>query len=232
MKTSIIKLVIHIVFISFISCSNSSDDGNEVVIPNDDMVDNTQSCTEATLPPDVPTFDVETNFPFWESSPYILPYNVGSTFFVNQGNNTGFGHSGFWKYGYDFTMNIGTEILAARDGIVVHANDGTNDGNPNGTNLITIQHEDGTVALYSHLTRNGVLVNVGDTVEQGDLIGFSGNTGNTGGLPHLHFSVHPCSGLPGLPNATNCPTQPVTFRNTEPNPNGLGTWQCYTASEF
>ena len=126
-------------------------------------------------------------------------------------------------------MDIGTGIYAARDGIVVHANDGTNDGNPNGTNLITILHEDETVALYSHLTRNGVLVAVGDTIVQGDLIGRSGNTGNTGNIPHLHFSLHPCSDLPGLPNPGNCPSLPVTFKNTEPNPMGLGSGQCYEA---
>ena len=230
MKAITTLIFVFIVLVS--SCSDSSDN----IPPDDDDSDingnAVQTCVEKDLPSLVPVFDLNIIFPPWTTSFYILPYNIGATFFVNQGNNTGFGHSGFWRYGYDFTMNIGTEILAARDGIVVHANDGTSDGNPNGTNLITIQHDDGTVALYSHLTLNGVLVNVGDSIKQGDLIGLSGNTGNTGGLPHLHFSLHPCSELPGLPNATNCPTLPVTFKNTEPNPNGLGTWQCYTAHGF
>ncbi len=131
--------------------------------------------------------------------------------------------------GEDFHMNIGTEILAARSGRVVLVNDGTADGNPNGTNLITILHDDETVAVYSHLTLNGVLVSVEDEVNQGDLIGLSRNTGNTGGVWHLHFSLHPCSGLPGLPNPESYPIRPVTFKNTEANPQGLGTGQCYTA---
>ncbi len=228
-------------FVLLCACTSGSET-NSIVIPpsgenstengNNNNGNVVQGCIERTPPTEVPVFDTGTTFPEWSSSEYVLPYAIGSTFFVNQGNNSGFGHSGFWKYGYDFTMNIGTEIFAARAGVVVHANDGTADGNPNGTNLITIQHSDGTVALYSHLTNNGVLVQVGDSIKQGSLIGLSGNTGNTGGLPHLHFSVHPCSGLPGLPNETNCPTSPVTFNNTEANPSGLGTWQCYTALAF
>jgi len=191
---------------------------------------NASNCVESIPPSIVPMFDLNATFPNWETSPYNLPYATGETYFVNQGNSSGFGHSGFWRYGYDFTMFIGTEVLAARGGVVVHANDGAVDGDPNNTNLITIKHEDDTVALYSHFTQNGVLVNVGDIVRQGDLIGLSGNTGNTGGLPHLHFSVHPCSNLPGLSTVADCPSIPVNFKNTESNPRGLGTWQCYTAN--
>lgn len=233
------KLIVIFILSSFLyHCSSTSDSqngsnnlNNDIPVNDDGDGSNNSGlpCIESIPPSDVPVFDLEADFTNWTISPYNLPYNVGESYFVNQGNSSGFGHSGFWRYGYDFTMNIGTEILAARSGEVIHANDGTNDGDTSGTNLITIEHDDGTVALYSHLTRNGVLVNVGDTVEQGELIGLSGNTGNTGGLAHLHFSVHPCSGLPGLPDPMNCPTQPVTFKNTEPNPHGLGTWQCYEA---
>ncbi|MGD8496801.1 MAG: M23 family metallopeptidase, partial [Gemmatimonadales bacterium] len=159
-------------------------------------------------------------FDDWSSSPYVLPYPPGSAYVVNQGNCSGYGHSGFWKHGYDFIMDIGTDVTAARSGTVGWANDGCNDGNSACTNLITVIHDDGTVALYSHLTRGGVLVSPGQHVAAGDLIGRSGNTGNTGGLPHLHFSLHPCNELPGLPNAGDCPTLPVNFRNTHPNPHG------------
>lgn len=177
-----------------------------------------------------PKFDIGTTFPPWESSPYNLPFKKGERYLVHQGNTSGFGHSGFWRYGYDFLMDIGTEVYAARLGHVVYTFEDASDGNANLTNLITIQHKDGTVALYSHLTKNGSLVEIGEEVERGQLIGLSGNTGNTGGIPHLHFSVHPCPGLPGLPDETNCPSQPVTFSNTEENPDGLGTGECYTAN--
>ncbi|MDJ0793546.1 MAG: M23 family metallopeptidase [Woeseiaceae bacterium] len=163
---------------------------------------------------------------------YVLPYTVGDSFRVNQANCSGFGHSGFWLYGYDFVMDIGTVVTAARSGTVVHANDGAQDGDRDRTNLVTIEHEDGTVALYSHLTLNGVLVTAGQTVNAGDTIGLSGDTGNTGGLPHLHFSLHPCSDLPGLPGAGSCPSIFVNFRNTSDNDNGLETGVSYLALPF
>ncbi len=54
--------------------------------------------------------------------------------------------------------------------------------------MIIIQHEDGSRAGYWHLQHNGALVNVGDTVEQGQEIGLSGKTG-LALFPHLHFLV-------------------------------------------
>ena len=168
----------------------------------------------------------------WQDSAYVLPYTVGERYVVNQANCSGFGHSGFWEFGYDFTMPIGTVITAARSGVVLHAQDGTEDGDRNGTNLITIEHEDGTVALYSHLTLNGVQVTIGQSVNAGDPIGLSGDTGNTGGLPHLHFSVHPCGALPGLPGTGDCPSEPANFRNTAPNPTGLNAGNSYEALPF
>lgn len=171
-------------------------------------------------------------FSAWETSDYVLPYPAGTGYRVNQGNCSGFGHSGFWRYGYDFVMDIGTPVTAAREGIVIMTNENVSDGNRSGTNLITVRHDDGTVALYSHLTRNGVLVEPGERVEAGQRIGRSGDTGNTGGLPHLHFSLHPCASLPGLPGSINCPTIPVTFRNTIANPHGLQRQRIYPAEEF
>jgi len=74
-------------------------------------------------------------------------------------------------------------------------------------------------------------VSVGTLVEAGDGIGRSGDAGNTGGFPHLHFSLHPCGKLPGLPGGdeSSCPTIPVTFRNAAPNPEGLVAGRSYTA---
>jgi len=165
----------------------------------------------------------------WSSSDFVLPYPPGRAYVVNQSNCSGFGHSGFWKNGYDFIMDIGTDVVAARGGVVGWANDGCDDGNAACTNLITVIHADGTVALYSHLTRGGVLVTSGEGVAQGQLIGRSGNTGKTGGLPHLHFSLHPCNELPGLPGARDCPTMSVNFRNTAPNPHGPQAHTAYRA---
>jgi murein DD-endopeptidase MepM/ murein hydrolase activator NlpD len=106
------------------------------------------------------------------------------------------------------------------------------DGDSNRTNLVTVEHDDGTVALYSHLTLNGVQVTIGQPLLQGDVVGLSGNTGNTGGLPHLHFSVHPCGALPGLPGTGDCPSEPVNFSNTAANPIGLQAPFAYEALPF
>ena len=100
---------------------------------------------------------------------------------------------------------------------------------PARTNLITIEHADGSVAAYSHLTLNGVHVTAGQQVLAGDAIGLSGNTGNTGGFPHLHFSLHPCRSLPGLGGTDNCPSMPMNFRNTDANPEGLISNRNYQA---
>ena len=80
-------------------------------------------------------------------------------------------------------------------------------------------------------TLGGVLVSKDQQVQAGDIIGLSGDTGNTGGLPHLHTSLHPCGGLPGLRGVAdqNCPTQPYNVRNTEANPEGLIARKTYTA---
>jgi murein DD-endopeptidase MepM/ murein hydrolase activator NlpD len=167
----------------------------------------------------------------WETSPYALPYPAGTAFVVHQGNCSGFGHSGFWKYGYDFAMPIGTLVTASRGGEVLYAEGRGWDGQYSPTNLVVIGHADGTVAVYSHLTHGGALVAAGDRVNDGEPIGRSGNTGDTGGFPHLHFSVHHCARLPGLPNGDDysCPTMPVTFRNTSPNPDGLVAGRSYAA---
>ncbi len=172
------------------------------------------------------------DFSDWETSDYVLPFPPGTGYQVNQGNCSGFGHNGIFLFGYDFIMDIGTPVSAARGGIVIFTNENVPDGNRAGTNLITIQHEDGTTALYSHLTINGVFVEPGQRVEAGNIIGLSGDTGNTGGLPHLHFSLHSCASLPGLPGSDSCPSIPVTFRNTQPNPFGLNPQVSYSAEVF
>ena len=184
-----------------------------------------------TAPPPTPEVSCE-GFGDWQTSAYVLPYPVGQSYEVNQGNCSGFGHSGFWLFGYDLIMPIGTVVTAARAGIVQHAQDGATDGDPNRTNLVTVEHDDGTVALYSHLTLNGVQVTISQSLAQGDVVGLSGNTGNTGDLPHLHFSVHPCGALPGLPGTGNCPSEPVNFSNTTANPAGLQAPFSYEALPF
>jgi murein DD-endopeptidase MepM/ murein hydrolase activator NlpD len=168
----------------------------------------------------------------WRASPYVLPYPAGASYLVDQGNCSpaGNGHRGPARYGYDFLMPIGSLIVAARAGVVVQVEESHRDGEvaPTGfDNLLVVEHDDGTTALYGHLTNEGALVERGDRVEQSALIARSGNTGNTGNKAHLHFSVAPCD--PVARGTSACPTLPVNFRNTEANPEGPRVSRTYRA---
>ena len=171
-------------------------------------------------------------FPEWTTSAYVLPYPVGKTYTVDQANCSppGNGHRGAARYGYDFLMPIGTTVTAARGGVVVYVDESHFDGEIASTgkdNVLLIRHDDGTFALYGHFTHDGVSTALGEHVNAGDQVGLSGNTGNTANKPHLHFSVTTCN--PVEMGTATCPTIPITFRNTDPNPNGLQAGTAYTA---
>lgn len=55
-------------------------------------------------------------------------------------------------------------------------------------NYVKIKHDNGYYTLYAHLKYGSVSVNVDDTVQKGQIIGFMGNTGHSQGA-HLHFEV-------------------------------------------
>lgn len=123
---------------------------------------------------------------------YRLPYAVGTSHVVTQGFMGKFTHEG--KYAIDWAMDEGTEVYAARAGVVVdveerHSKGGNHKKYAEFQNQIRILHGDGTLGSYVHLQIDGALVNVGEKVEAGDLIGYSGNTGYSSG-PHLHFEVY------------------------------------------
>ncbi|MFE9607743.1 M23 family metallopeptidase [Streptomyces sp. NPDC006012] len=96
---------------------------------------------------------------------------------------------GMWKArhsGQDFAVPIGTDVVAAHDGVVVKAGgNGAGDGPAYG-NAIVIRHSNGQYSQYAHLSR--VDVRIGQVVHTGQHIARSGNTGNTTG-PHLHFEI-------------------------------------------
>jgi murein DD-endopeptidase MepM/ murein hydrolase activator NlpD len=99
------------------------------------------------------------------------------TQWVNRGPYCRDGHEGI-----DWAIVADTPILAAASGTVIEV-----DEDPNGYgNFIRIDHGNGYVTRYAHL--NDQLVAVSDDVIISELIGLSGNTGNSSG-PHLHFDV-------------------------------------------
>lgn len=83
--------------------------------------------------------------------------------------------------GIDIEVPEGTEVYAASTGKVLVA------GRHSGYGLyIVLQHSHGYRTLYAHLAEIGVYR--GQFVEGGQVIGRSGNTGNSTG-PHLHFEI-------------------------------------------
>ncbi|MBC7474599.1 MAG: M23 family metallopeptidase, partial [Candidatus Sericytochromatia bacterium] len=125
---------------------------------------------------------------------YSLPYKSGESYKIIQGFNGKYTHVGEQKYALDFGLPQGTEIRAARDGVVVgiksdSSTSGWGEKYAKFANYIYVQHSDGTFGGYIHLKKDGVKVELGQKVKVGDIIGLSGNTGWTDG-PHLHFWVY------------------------------------------
>ncbi len=172
-------------------------------------------------------------YPAQATSAYVLPYSVGETYMVGQGNCTNSSHSATvnQQFAYDMLMPVGTAIVASRAGMVVAVEERYSDGTgiPGEENYVVIRHSDGTTSRYIHLTTLGASVTLQEVVVQGQIIGMSGHSGNST-EPHLHFDVGdgPCT-----PHVdTDCRSLPVNFRNTSPHVNGLLQGQSYTAEAF
>jgi murein DD-endopeptidase MepM/ murein hydrolase activator NlpD len=142
------------------------------------------------------------------SSGYLLPFPVGDSARLIQGNNGPWGHTGHAAYAFDFVMPVGSPVTAARRGRVVAVEEQFVDGTrtPGRENYVVVRHADGTFGRYYHLTKDGALVNVGQDVAAAQIIGRSGNTGASAG-PHLHFDVtRDCP-------EWGCQTIEIRFRN-------------------
>lgn len=145
---------------------------------------------------------------------YHLPWACGVAYPCTQGNHgdicgggTG-DHTGTQAYAWDFGLPRHTPVLASRAGTVTLAANITSAGKPcydgctqpfgtaafqtccnsciNQANHVNVQHADGTVATYFHFDL--VTAKVGQKVNAGDVLGYSGTSGCSSG-PHLHFQV-------------------------------------------
>lgn len=104
---------------------------------------------------------------------YLRPINGGHK---SQGIH---GHNGV-----DLAAPYGTAIMASAAGKVILSRTGGYNGGY-GT-YVVVSHDNGTQTLYAHMSANNV--SVGQTVDQGQVIGAIGMTGKTSG-PHVHFEV-------------------------------------------
>jgi hypothetical protein len=103
--------------------------------------------------------------------------------------SSGFGYRGdpftsvrTYHFGIDIPARPGTEIIAVLPGtVIISAYCRTTFGHH-----VVIDHGGGIATVYTHNNRN--FVQVGDSVEAGDVIAHVGNTGRSTGA-HLHFEV-------------------------------------------
>jgi len=129
-----------------------------------------------------------------QDSAYILPFNVGLRTKLHQGYCRFTGtHKN--QLAYDFDMEFGAEVIAARSGMVMgydehFADDGTASGESE-FNYVFIKHEDGTVGFYAHLMQDSVQVDLVEWIEAGQVIALIGMSGMPiYSEPHLHFGVY------------------------------------------
>ncbi|MDO8907581.1 MAG: M23 family metallopeptidase [Pseudohongiella sp.] len=84
--------------------------------------------------------------------------------------------------GADFVSYTNSDVLATAPGVVVFAGWDGSYGNK-----VVLDHSNDILTLYAHL--ESIVLNVGDTVSQGDVLGIMGNTGRST-ASHLHYEVH------------------------------------------
>lgn len=96
---------------------------------------------------------------------------------------SGFGRRwGRMHKGVDWACPVGTTVYASCGGTVIQASYNGGYGNN-----VVISHPDGRMTRYAHNSK--LLVKVGQTVEQGEPVALSGNTGRSTG-PHVHFEIY------------------------------------------
>lgn len=92
--------------------------------------------------------------------------------------------------GIDIGAPTGTPIYAAASGKVIATKTGCKVGykrcGGGYGNMTIVQHSNGTKTLYGHMSK--VATYNGDQVNQGEIIGYIGNTGSSTG-PHIHFEI-------------------------------------------
>jgi murein DD-endopeptidase MepM/ murein hydrolase activator NlpD len=138
---------------------------------------------------------------------FRLPLRCGTSARISQGNNSGFSHTGYSAYAFDFSLARGTTLHAMADGVVVYVYDSTGPGDPcydgggpeciTEANQVKLRHSDGTVTGYAHL--DSVLVALGAAVTSGTAVGRSGTSGYSTG-PHAHVSRQDDCGRTGCPS--------------------------------
>jgi murein DD-endopeptidase MepM/ murein hydrolase activator NlpD len=114
--------------------------------------------------------------------PLFGPAAFGDSFGAYRGDV-----AGKWHHGEDIVAPHGTPLLAVADGTLFSV--GWNDI---GGWRLWLRDTAGNEFYYAHLSAFSPIARDGQRVQAGDVIGFLGDTGDAeGGIPHLHFEIHP-----------------------------------------
>jgi murein DD-endopeptidase MepM/ murein hydrolase activator NlpD len=116
------------------------------------------------------------------AGPMSAPSAAGLVWPLSGTVTSGFGYRwGRMHEGIDIGVPEGTPIRSAKAGTVIMASYNGGYGN-----YTCVDHGGGLSTCYAH--QSGFAASVGQSVSQGQVIGYSGNTGSSTG-PHLHFEV-------------------------------------------
>ena len=119
--------------------------------------------------------------------PVIGPHAFGSDFGAPRMVGTPDQHT---HEGNDIAAPLGAQLVSVEPGMVVAM--GTD---RLGGIKLWLAGRSGTYYYYAHLSKFADDVHEGDIVPAGTVVGYVGNTGNAaGGIPHLHFEIHPNGG--------------------------------------
>lgn len=91
-----------------------------------------------------------------------------------QGNHGAFSHTGELAFAFDWSMPVGTPVVAAREGVVAAAIGGFKENGMRPEhkargNYVAIRHVDGLYSRYYHLEYNSIMVCVGQAVAEGQV---------------------------------------------------------------
>jgi LysM repeat protein len=141
--------------------------GSEIIIPNGEITTTVTSTNSKAIA------KAGTTAATAKSSGYFIRPSTGKK---SQGIH---GHNGV-----DIASSLNTPIVAAAGGKVIIAKQGGWNGGYG--SYVVISHANGMQTLYAHMS--SLTVSVGQTVTQGNTIGYMGSTGQSSGV-HLHFEV-------------------------------------------
>ncbi len=157
---------------------------------------------------------------------YFLPFDASQNpILISQGRNGPWSHKLVGPHDYsnavDFALPVGTEVRVARAGRLFKVVDKYNRfyegldpeiGNELSMRIATnhagVLHDDGTLAIYSHLAQGSIRRQ--NYFEAGEVLAQTGRSGWIAKIPHLHFEVR----LVGTPSIVTIPMEFVNYQGS------------------